>query len=87
MSCGVGRRYGSDPALLWGSLVAAAPILPLAWELIYATPVALKGKTTTTTKQEMPSSLQVEGVGRGCGSGRGHGPRARPPLAALHPHW
>ena len=34
MSCGVGRRCGSDPALLWlwRRLVAAAPIQPLAWE-------------------------------------------------------
>ena len=34
MSCGVGRRHGSDPALLWlwNRLVATAPVLPLAWE-------------------------------------------------------
>ena len=34
MSCGVGRRCGSDPALLWfwHRLAATAPIGPLAWE-------------------------------------------------------
>ena len=46
MSCGVGRRRGSDPALLrlWGRLAAAALIQPLAWDLPYATGVALKRK-------------------------------------------
>ena len=34
MSCGVGRRCGSDPALLllWCRPAATAPIRPLAWE-------------------------------------------------------
>ena len=34
MSCGVGRRRGSDPALLWlwCKLAAEDPIQPLAWE-------------------------------------------------------
>ena len=34
MSCGIGRRRGSDPALLWlwCRLVAIAPIRTLAWE-------------------------------------------------------
>ena len=43
-SRGVGRRHGSDPALLWlwHELEAAALIGPLAWELPYATLVALK---------------------------------------------
>ena len=42
MSCGVGRRRGSDPVLLWlwRRLVATAPIGPLAWEPPYATGVA-----------------------------------------------
>ena len=41
-SCGVGCRCGSDPALLWlwCSLVATAPIGPLAWESPYAVGVA-----------------------------------------------
>ena len=34
MSCGVGHRHGSDPALLWlwHRPVATALIRPLAWE-------------------------------------------------------
>ena len=46
MSCGVGRRPGSDMALLWlwCRPVATAPIRPLAWEPLYATGAAL-GKT------------------------------------------
>ena len=44
MSCGVGRRHGSDVALLWlwCGAVATAPIGPLAWEPPYATGVALE---------------------------------------------
>ena len=38
LSCGVGRRRGSDPAWLWLWLwpVATALIRPLAWEPPYA---------------------------------------------------
>ena len=38
MSCGVGRRRGSDPVLLWlwHRPVAIAPIGPLTWEPLYA---------------------------------------------------
>ena len=38
MSCGVGRRLGSDPTLLWlwRRLVATTPIRPLAWKPPYA---------------------------------------------------
>ena len=44
MSCGVGHRCVSDPALpwLWHRQAAAAPIQPLAWELPYAACGALK---------------------------------------------
>ena len=44
VNCGVGHRHGSDFALLWlwRRLAAVAPIWPLAWELPYATSVALK---------------------------------------------
>ena len=44
MSCGVGRRCGSDPALLWlwCRPAAAAPIRPIAWEPPCASGVALK---------------------------------------------
>ena len=44
MSCGIGRRRGSDLALLWQRLVATAPIGPLAWEPPYAMDAALKKK-------------------------------------------
>ena len=46
MSCGVGHRCGSDPALLWLSckLAAVAPIQPLVWEPPYAARLALKSK-------------------------------------------
>ena len=42
MSCSIGGRCGSDLALLWQRWAATAPIQPLAWELPYATGVALK---------------------------------------------
>ena len=43
-SRGVSHRFSLDPVLLWlwCRLAAAAPIKPLAWELSYATGVALK---------------------------------------------
>ena len=46
MSCGVGHRCGSDPALLWlwCRPEATALIRPLAWESPYAAGVALKGQ-------------------------------------------
>ena len=52
MSCGVGHRCGLDPELLWlrCRLVAVALIVPLAWELPYATGVALKKKNFWRTK-------------------------------------
>ena len=41
MSCGVGRRRGSDPTLwLWSKPVATALNRPLAWEAPYAVEVA-----------------------------------------------
>ena len=44
VSCGVGRRRSSDPALLWVwcRLAAVAPIGSLAWEPPYAASAALK---------------------------------------------
>ena len=58
MSCGVGRRRGSDPALLWlwRRPEATAPIQPLAWEFPYASGEALKKicalKTRVLTRKE-----------------------------------
>ena len=44
VSCGVGHKHGSDPALLWlwCRLAATAPIRPLAWEPPYAAGAALE---------------------------------------------
>ena len=62
MSCGVGRRRGSDPALLWlwQRPAAAAPNRPLAWELPYATGVALKDKKKKKTKNQKPKNREKE---------------------------
>ena len=44
MSCGVGRRRGSDPSLLWlwRRLVDTTPIRPLPWDPPYAVGAALE---------------------------------------------
>ena len=54
MSCGVGRRHGSDPALLWlwRRPVATAPIQPLAWEPPYAAGAAQEIATTTKRQKK-----------------------------------
>jgi len=46
VSCVVGHRHGSDPALLWlwPRLAAVAPIGPLAWDPPYAASAAIKNK-------------------------------------------
>ena len=46
MSCGVDRRRGSDPTLLWlwCRPAAVAQLQPLAWERPYAVGAALKSK-------------------------------------------
>ena len=46
VSCGVGRRRGLYPTLLWlwCRPVATAPVGPLAWEPPYATGAALKSQ-------------------------------------------
>ena len=51
MSCGVGHRRGSDPALLWlwHRPTATAPIRSLAWEPPYAVGAA---QEITHTKKE-----------------------------------
>ena len=56
MSCGLGHRCGSDPALLWlwFRLAAVALIQPLTWELQYAVSVPLKSKNKQTNKQKIP---------------------------------
>ena len=69
VSCGVGRRRGSDPVLLWlwCRPAAVAPTGPLAWEPPYAAlwhmAVAHGGflvrppKAKQPTKQKKPSSF------------------------------
>ena len=54
MSCGVGRRHGSDLALLWlwRMPVATAPIRPLAQEPPYAVGTALKKGQKTKKKSQ-----------------------------------
>ena len=54
MSCGVGRRRGSDPVLLWlwHRPVAIAPIQPIAWEPPHAVGSGpRKGKKTKKKKK------------------------------------
>ena len=54
VSCGVGRRCGLDPALLWlwYRLPATALIRPVAWEPPYAMGAALKNKQTNKQKKK-----------------------------------
>jgi len=55
VSCGVGQRRGSDPALLWLWLwpAATAPIRPLAWEPPYAKGVVLKRQKDKKKRKEI----------------------------------
>ena len=48
MSCGIGRRCGSDLALLWlwRRPATTTRIRPLAWKTPYAMGAALKGQKT-----------------------------------------
>jgi len=59
MSCGVGRRPGLDPALLWlwRRPVATAPIGPLAWEPPYAMGAALKQNKTKQKKTKQNKKI------------------------------
>ena len=62
MSCGVGRRCGVDPVLLWlwRRLAATALIGPLAWEPPYATGVALIRKKFKTCYSFFPPLILRE---------------------------
>ena len=55
MSCGVGRRCGSDPKLLWlwCRLATVASIQPLAWEHPYAMGAALKRQKMEETEAQI----------------------------------
>ena len=56
MNCGVGRRCGWDPTLLWPWLwcrpAAVAPFQPLAWELPHAVGAALKSRGKKRKKEK-----------------------------------
>ena len=71
MSCGVGLRRSSDPALLWlwCRLAAAAPIGPLAWDLPYAAGATLKRqkkkKSQLYTGMFDPLTLTEETINKG----------------------
>ena len=54
MSCGIGRRRGSDPALLclWHRRVATALIGPLAWKPPFAAGAALEKAKTKNQKKK-----------------------------------
>jgi len=61
VSCGVGRRLGSDPLLLWlwCRPAAVAPIRLLAWEPPYAVGVALeKAKQSKQTNKQKTQKLK-----------------------------
>ena len=58
MSCGVGRRLGSDPTLLLHRLAAVASIGPLAWEPPYVEGVTLKNKTKQNNKEKVQNNQQ-----------------------------
>ena len=59
MSCGVGQRCSSDPALLWlrHRLADTALIPPLVWELPCAADAALKSKQNKTKNNELHGVL------------------------------
>ena len=63
MSCGVGRRRGSDPVLLWlwCRLAATVPIRPLGWEPPYAMRAAPE-KTKTRKKEKEKKKRENETV-------------------------
>ena len=60
MSCGVGHRLDSDPALLWlwRRSAATALIGPLAWEPPYAMDAALKRQTGPPPKKKVIEELK-----------------------------
>ena len=63
MSCGVGRRHGSDPVLLWlwHRPAAVALIGPLAWEPPYAEGAAQE-MAKQTDKQTNKKNKKILGV-------------------------
>ena len=72
MSCGVGCRCGSHPALLWlwRRPVATVPIRPLAWEPPYAARLALEKAKKTKIKIKI-NKMTEKANGSGVGDGEG----------------
>ena len=69
MSCGVGHRCGSDPALPWfwrRPAAKKAPIRPLAWEPPYAKGAALEKAKRQKKKSYtgMESEWSILGMAR-----------------------
>ena len=70
MSCGVGRRRGWDPVLLWlwCRLTTTAQIQPLSWESPYAMGEALKrkkkGKKNSESRNDRAPICQGEFLNR-----------------------
>ena len=69
MSCGVGRRLGLDPELLWlcHRPATTAPIRPLAWEPPYAAGAARKKAKRPKKRKKKKNSIQKnakEGKGK-----------------------
>ena len=67
LSCGVGRRRGSDLALLWLWLwrrpTATAIIHPLAWEPPYATGVALNKEKKKEKRKKRKNKVLLYSTG------------------------
>ena len=63
MSCGVGRRQGSDLALLWlwRRPAVTAPIRPLAWVPPYAAGVAQEMAKRQKKKKKKKKKIGVRG--------------------------
>ena len=61
MSCGVGRRCGSDVALLWlwHRPAATAPIRPLAWEPPYTAGMALEKTKKKKEKRKKKNKFHI----------------------------
>ena len=61
MSCGVGHRHSSNPALLWlwHRPAAIGPIRPLAWEPPYALDAALEKAKRQKKKKKKKKDLGV----------------------------
>ena len=81
MSCGVGRRGGSDlPSLwLWCRPAVTAPIGPLVWEPPYAVGEAIKSKKIKNKKKNRKERNLYATTTKG-NQGQARGSEKRTPL-------